>query len=117
MVRLLLMWMTLVFGSLFLLYTPEGQIGFPFDPMVLTTQTYLYFLFEKLIVFILAAVICLESKDYQSAKLTFLVITIVDILDYILFYGNMRFGMITWNIAKMALFGISILYERYGNNA
>lgn len=117
MVKLLLMWLTLVLGSLFLFYAPEGKIGFPFDSMVLTTQTYLYFLFEKLIVFVLALVICLQGKEYPTAKITFLVIAIIDIVDYVLFYGNMRFGMITWNVAKMALFGVSILYERYGYNA
>lgn len=111
MVRLLLMWVTLVFGCLFLFYKPQGEIGFPFDPMVLTTQTYLYFFFEKLIVFILAIVII--SKEYRIAKVTFAIIAAVDVVDYVLFYGNMRLGFITFNIAKVAIMGLAITYEKW----
>lgn len=115
MVRLLLMLVTLLFGGLFLFYKPEGEIGFPFDTMVLSTQTYFYFFFEKIIVFILAAVICMEeSKQYQIAKLTFIIITMVDFLDYLLFYGNMRLGLLTWNVGRIGIFGLAILYEKYG---
>lgn len=80
--------------------------------MKLTAENYFYYLFEKLIVLILAVVIWMNERQYRFFAGLFLVITIVDTLDYVLFYGNLRLNhWVTWNTGKVALFGTAILYE------
>lgn len=90
-------------------------MGFPFSDMVLTTETWFYFLFEHLIVLMLSVVIFMGSEKYKVAIFTFLVISLIDTVDYCLTYGGPWWnGPPTWNHIKVFLFGTSILYEKYG---
>jgi hypothetical protein len=115
MVRLILLWTTLAFSTLFLFFHKDGEIGFPFDPMKLHADTYIYFLFEKLIVVILAVVILLSSSTYKTALKIFVAIACIDVIDYVLFYGNMKLtNVVSWNTIKVGIFGLTILYEKYG---
>lgn len=115
MSKLFLLWLTLIFSILFLFYQPTGEVGFPFDDMKLSAQNYIYFLFEKLIVLILAFVIMTDAKEYRFALRIFWCIAVIDLFDYILFYANPWFDFpLTWNVIKVAIFGVSILYEKYG---
>lgn len=111
-VRLLLL-TTLLFSTLFLFYVPTGRIGFLFSDVVLNADTYVYFLFEHIILIILAWVIYSLTND--KIIFLYLVIQIIDTFDYILNYGEPWFaGPFTWNTIKVGIFGIAILYEKYG---
>ena len=108
---------TLVLSSLFLFYEtvfgdlPPAEFGFPFDDMKLSGANYFYFLFEKVNVVILAVVILLLKRSLITK--VFLGICLVDLLDYVLFYGNLKFGIITWNVVKIGIMGLAIAYEKW----
>ena len=88
-------------------------MGFPFSDMVLNADTYVYFLFEHIILIILSWIIYDRTKD--NIVLLYLIIQMLDTLDYLLTYGEPWFGTIlTWNTIKVGIFGIAILYEKYG---
>lgn len=115
--NLILMLSTLVFSVLFLFYRPQGEIGFPFSDTVITIQTWLYFLFEHLILVILAIVIFDLSEKYKLAAFTFIVIQLIDTVDYCLTYGEPWFNsVVTWNTLKIGLFMTAIVYE-YGRRS
>lgn len=106
---------TLSFSVVFMFLPKEGQIGFPYSQMILTPETWFYFFFEHVIVLILAVVIYLSSEKYKVALMTFVIISLVDTVDYCLTYGEPWWsGPPTWNHIKVFLFGTSIAYERYG---
>lgn len=112
-VNKLLLFITLAFSTLFLFYVPTGKVGFPFSDMILNADTYVYFLFEHVILIILAWVIYDVTKEMIT--LLYLIIQVVDTLDYILNYAEPWFdSIITYNTIKVGLFGIAILYEKYG---
>ena len=88
-------------------------MGFPFSDMVLNADTYVYFLFEHIILIILSWIIYDRTKD--NIVLLYLIIQMLDTLDYLLTYGEPWFRTIlTWNTIKVGIFGIAILYEKYG---
>lgn len=116
MIRLLLILSTLVLSTLFLYYNGMGEMGFLFSDYMIPGQTWFYFLFEHLILVILAYVILTMETRYRAAAVTFLVIQIIDTIDYVLTYGEPWFDskIVTWNTLKVGIFGIAIIYERYG---
>lgn len=123
MTKLLLLFTTLALGVTFLFIpVTEPREFFPFSDVKLTMDTWFYFLFEKVIVLILAVVILNESVEHRAALWVFFFIQAVDLLDYLLFYGEPWTPKIpSWNILKVALFGLSIVMElpkvkRYGTN-
>ena len=103
-----------MFSTLFLFYVPTGQVGFPFSDMKLNADTYVYFLFEHVILIILAWIIWDITKDKIVS--IYLVIQIIDLFDYILNYGEPWFdtSIVTYNTIKVCIFGVAILYEKYG---
>ena len=116
MVRLLLILSTLIFSTLFLFYNPQEEMGFVFSDYKVPIQTYYYFLFEHLILVILAYVIFTLEPKYKAAAVTFIVIQMIDTADYLLNYGEPWFDskVFTWNTIKVCLFSGAILYEKYG---
>lgn len=89
-------------------------MGFPFSDMVLNADTYIYFLFEHLILVILSWIIYDHTKD--KIVLLYFVIQVIDSIDYVFTYGEPWFdsNIFTWNVIKVGIFGVAILYERYG---
>jgi hypothetical protein len=90
---------------------------FPFSDMKLTFATWLYLLFEHLILVILAVVILIDAREYRVTITVFLIIQIIDTADYLLTYGSPWFPdvPITWNWIKIFVFALAILNEiRYG---
>lgn len=112
MTRLILIWITLVFSVLFLLYNPKGEIGFLFSTMVLTPEIWFYYLFEHLIVLILAMVILSMATEYRYAFKIFVIIQIIDTVDYCLTYGEpWPFLPVSWNVVKVFIFSPIVGYE------
>lgn len=112
----ILMLSTLVFSTLFLYYNAPGEIGFPFSDMVIPAQTWIYFLFEHLILIILSLVIYDLTREYKMSALVFVLIQVIDTVDYCLTYGEPWFDsrVFTWNTIKVGIMSISILYEKHG---
>lgn len=112
MMRLLILLSVLAISNIFLWIDNQTFIGFPFNETKVTVETYVYFLCEKIIVVLLAVVI-FESIEYKKAAGVFLVITMVDTVDYILFYANpwVEGSPVSWNVVKVGVFGLSIIYE------
>lgn len=113
MTRLILLFTTLAIGVLFNFFSPTGEVGFPFSDMVLTIETYFYFLFEHLIVLLLALVIFDLEPRYKIAVGAFVLIQIIDILDYVLFYAEDWSPYLpSWNFLKVGIFAIATAYDR-----
>ena len=116
MARLLLLLTTLVFSVLFLFFKPTGEIGFPYSDMVLSGENYFFYLFEHLGPVLLAVVILELEPRYRIAVTVFLVIQIIDTLDYILFYGERWTPYLpTWNVLKVGIMGLAIFIDMRGN--
>lgn len=96
-------------------YEHEGEIGFLFSDMFLSKKQWVFSFMEHLIRFVLAIVILIGSKQYRLALWTFVCIEFVEIIDYILTYGEPWFDskVFTWNTIKVGIFGLTILYEKY----
>lgn len=94
----------------------KGEIGFMFSDMVLTKKQYAFSLMEHVIRFLLSLVILIDATQYRMALKVFVLIEFIEILDFVLIYGEPWFNskIFTWNTIKVGMFGISILYERYG---
>lgn len=116
---LLLLLSTLVMSTVFLL-TKNGDYKnfypyFPFNrDVVLTRDTYFYFLFEHLILVVMALFIYFESHRYKDALKVFVMIQIVDTLDYVLTYSatwEVLGFPLSWDILKVTIFALSIVNE------
>lgn len=94
---------------------PETHAYFLFSDYELTRSTYWYFMFEHLIVIIYAAYILITGVEFRTALRIFLLIQIIDLLDYLLAYGEIWFYAstfpISWNVLKAVFFSLAIANE------
>jgi hypothetical protein len=94
----------------------SGEVGFPFSDMVLSYKQYVFSLMEHVIRFMLAICILIGSTRYRVALCTFVVIEFLEIVDFVLTWGDPWFDskIFTWNTIKVGMMGSAILYEKYG---
>lgn len=112
MIRLVLLWLTLFTSICFLLIPNTGTMGFLFSTQRLTPHTWFYFLFEHLILVILAVVILSYEKKYRTTTIVFLCIQVADCVDYCLTYAEpWTNSPITFNTLKVLVFSVSIAYD------
>jgi hypothetical protein len=112
--KLYLILLTLAFSTIFLLTpTTEPIDFFPFSDQMLTFEMWLYFLFERLIVVILALVILLDSTEFKNSLTVFLWIEIMDTVFYLLFYDDPFMLVLPWNSVKLGIFIFSIGLEKW----
>lgn len=116
---LLLLLSTLLMSSVFLM-TKNGDYQtlhyyFPFnDQIALTRDTYVYFLFERLILIVMSLYIYLESIKHRGALLVFVVIQVLDGVDYVLTYNmtwKLGWMLLSWDIIKITIFTLAIINE------
>ena len=95
-------------------YRNDVEIGFIFSDVVLTKEQWVFSLMEHLQRFILSIVILIGSKDFRIALTVFVCIEFIEILDFILTWGEPWFEskIFTWNTIKVGIFGTAILFER-----
>ena len=100
-----------------MLFQHEGEVGFPFSDMTLSYKQYAYSLMEHLIRLVLALAILVEATQYRTALKVFVLIECVEVLDYVLTYGEPWFDskVFTWNTIKVGMFITAIAYERWKN--
>lgn len=114
MTRLLLLLLTLSFSTVFI-FTPdtEPKDYFLFSDQKLTLETHLFFLFEHLILVLLAIALYIDATKYKPALFIYIIIQSLDTLIYLLAYGNFRFAdiPITWNFMKVFIFSLAIVNE------
>ena len=113
MSKLLLIFLTLIFGLLFLLIPQtESYDLFLFSDIKLTVQTHIYFICEKLTMIVLAWIIASESTQYRTELKAFFWLMVADLLDYCLSYGSIWFNVgvvpVSMNTAKVFIFAIVI---------
>ena len=116
MSKLLLLYSTILVSLVFLL-VPDNDVtvGFPFSSMVVSVEYYIYSMFEKFVLIILAYIIANESTEYKEAIWIFFWLMVVDAVDYGLSYSGVWFTIgtfpISMNILKAVVFGGVILKE------
>jgi TctA family transporter len=112
--RAVILLTTLALSGVFL-FLPEETTPrdyFLYSDQLLELDTYVYFLFEHLILVILALLIWELEPKFRISVTAFLVIQIIDILDYVLFYGEAWSPYLpSWNILKVAFMGLGIAYD------
>lgn len=116
---LLLLLSTLIMSAVFLL-TKSGNYKtfypyFPFNQdVVLTRDTYVYFLFERFIMVVMSLFIYIESSKFKTALKVFVFIQIFDAVDYVLTYNKtwvLEGFLISWDVLKVTLFSLAIAHE------
>lgn len=114
MSRPIILFTTLAFSVVFLFFNMNGEMGFPFSDMVLTVETWFYFLFEHIIVLLLAIVILELEHEFKLSARVFVWIQALDTVDYCLTYGESWSNyMPSFNIMKVTVFGIVMLFDWY----
>lgn len=118
MSKLLLLFLTFVFGLVFVIIPQtEPRDWFLFSEMKLTLATHMYFICEKLVLIVLAYIIAAEERNYRRAVQIFFWLLVVDLVDYFLTYGSIWFKLggfpVSMNTVKVIIFGIVISKEWY----
>lgn len=116
MSKLYLLFSTILVSLVFLL-VPDNEVtvGFPFSSMVVSVEYYIYSMFEKFVLIILAYIIANESTEHNQAIWIFFWLMVADTVDYILTYNGIWLPIdkfpVSMNIIKATVFGIVILLE------
>lgn len=114
MSKLLLLYSTIVVSLLFLL-VPNNDVlvGYPFSDMVVSLDYYIYSIFEKFVLIVLAFVVANEATEHRDALNIFLWLMIADAVDYLLSYSSIWFHIgafpVSMNVLKSVIFGGVIL--------
>lgn len=116
---LLLLLSTLIMSAVFVMTKNSDYTNlhsyFPFnDSILLTRDTYVYFLFERLIMVVMALYIYFESVKFKTALKAFVFIQVFDAIDYLLTYNKtwvLDGFMISLDLVKVTLFSLVIASE------
>jgi hypothetical protein len=117
MSKLVLLFMTMVLGILFLAfpYSEETKDYFLLSDQRLTFQTHIWFICNRLIFVVFAYVIANESAMYRDALRVFFWIQVLKFFDYLLCYNEVwlrLYGIpFSSNTLGMLIFGLAIAYE------
>lgn len=114
MIRGWILFSSLVLGVLFRIFTPfQGSNTFLFSDRVMDRNTWTYYTMEHLIAIGVSA--CLLIKDSTPIQLLrlFVAILILDLIHYQLFFRDEGIG---FNLLKVILFGIPLLYIEIKRN-
>lgn len=115
MSKLVLLYLTLVVGLVFLIL-PEPvstKDYFPLYDIQMYLSTYVYFVLEKSILILLAGIIYNEATEYIGELKVFVWLLVADLVDYFLTYNTVWFRIgefpVSMNILKCFIFGFTIL--------
>lgn len=110
MTRLWLLFATLAFGSLFLIYRPDGTITF-ISGISAPMDTVAYFTYEHIGLIILASLLVWPPTEHRYMYVLYLVLTVIDMVVFLMFYKS----PMPWNPLKCGIFGVPLLYETWKN--
>lgn len=113
MIRLILLLVSLLLSVVFMFFEHKGEIGFLFSDVVLSYKQWVYSLMEHVIRLILALALLSGSTQYRTSLKVFVLIECIEVVDYILTYGEPWFEnkVFTWNTIKVGMFGLSMIYD------
>ena len=117
--KLALLFVTLIIGMVFLSISDgdSGIIGFWFVDYKIRFQDWTYFLGDHLIKIILAYVILAEAVKWRTALKAFLLIQVLDMVDYLATFNTKWFIVngfeVSFNVLASVVFALVIVYE-YG---
>lgn len=90
-----------------------STIGFPFNDLRLTADTWVWFLFEHINMVIFAVIMAMPGKVSRGPAVVFVFIYVVDLVNFIIHYDD-PFVNITlpWNVTKIFIFLAAIINEK-----
>ena len=95
---------------------PENGYGFLFSDMVVSPEYYVFIVGTYISRISVAAVLWYTWSMHRVAMYIFLVLIIVDLVDFCLTFSTPWFGPFpTFNHFKIAIFGLSMIYEKWKN--
>lgn len=116
MLKLILLFVVLLMGMVFTML-PSGTsiIGFPFQDGEIRLIDYLYFLMEHIVTIIFAYIIYHESTNYKQPLKIFLVLMVLDMLDFTMTFNNpwVHVGgfAVSMNTVSVMVFGATIIHH------
>lgn len=118
MSKLILLWLTLALGILFLAlpYSEQTKDYFPlFSSQQLTLQMHVWFILNKLVFVVFAYIIVNEATKYRLALWVFFGCQVLKLADYLLTYNEIwgtigNIPVSSTSVGMMA-FSLSIVYE------
>lgn len=114
--RLFFLFSVMFLGVVFMIVPDSpAQDFFPFADMKVTPEWYTYYVVEHVIIIIFSLHFYIEATDDKKIILLFLILQIIDLVDFMLTY-NMTWFLyhghpITFNIIKVLVFGLALSYE------
>lgn len=111
MVKLWLLFVTLAFSCLFLIYRPDGSVTFLLSGISSPKDTAAYFTYEHIIMIIMASLLVWPPTEHKYMYKLFLLLTGMDMVFFLLYYKSPPL----WNPLKCAIFGVPLLYETWKN--
>lgn len=116
MSKLVLLYSTIVVSLVYLLIPSNDiTIGFLLSERTVSVEYYIYSIFEKFVMIILAYIIANEAQEYRKAIWIFFWLMVADTFDYAIFYNEVWFYFqrvpISMNVFKSVIFGLVIIRE------
>jgi hypothetical protein len=102
--------------STFWIHVPhKGEIGFILNPDVkLSYNQYIWMTCTYLVPIILASIILDEAQSERRLTRIFLFLLVADYIGFVISYDDpFKDYWITFNIAKVLIFGVAILIEKH----
>lgn len=108
MIRAWILLSTLTFSVLFKLWPDYGgNISFPFSSKSLNTQSWIYFVMEHIIAIGVASCLLIEDNTPKGLFWLFFVVMCMDFIHYVMFFRDEGIG---FNVLKVIIFGMPLLY-------
>lgn len=115
MIKLALLYLTILASLVFTLVPSGYKYGFPLSDMIVSLEYYIYSIYEFIVIIILTGVIASDAIKYRFALWVFFGLMVADLIDWIICYNEIWFNvgqiLVSMNILKSIIFGIIILNE------
>lgn len=120
MIRIVILFMSLILSVVYLLFPNTGEVHFPFIDMVITVQMWVWMFAEHVAAgsILIAVYVLITEKKYRLCAWTFFAIHVVDTIDFALTYSE-PWGtnkVVTFNTMKCVVFLIAMVLD-FGKHA
>jgi hypothetical protein len=90
----------------------ETPVGFLFNEIEIRADTYVWMLFEHLVIVGLSVVLFLQERKYVRAVAVFLGLQVIDTIGWILFYEDpLKDWPFSFNQLKIGIFLLAVINE------
>lgn len=110
MTRLIILFLIVIMSVLFTRMSGTFELihPFPFSEIGIILPNYVYYLFVHIDFCLLVYLIYSLESVFKTEVLAFLLLSIGDLLDYVLRYSESFFG-VTYDMIQMAIFGLILI--------